>query len=103
VCRHFTLNEHLVLPDILLISTPIWNQLGPQEQAWLQQAADESSVFQRALWARQSAEAVEAVKRLGVEVVIPDRKPFVERVAPMYAASEGTAIGELVRFIRELK
>jgi tripartite ATP-independent transporter DctP family solute receptor len=102
-CKFFSLDGHVVLPDMLLISAPIWEELSPQEQAWLQQAADESSRFQRELWATKSREALEAVKELGVEVYEPDKTPFMEKVAPMYDAYEGTEIGALVQQIRAFK
>jgi tripartite ATP-independent transporter DctP family solute receptor len=101
-CKFFSLDGHVVLPDMLLISAPIWEELTSQEQAWLQQAADESSVFQRELWAVKSQEALEEVEKLGVEVYQPDKTPFMEKVAPMYDAYEGTEIGALVQQIRDL-
>jgi TRAP-type C4-dicarboxylate transport system substrate-binding protein len=103
VCKFYSLDEHVMLPDVLLISTPIWEMLSKQEQAWLQRAADESSVFQRELWAIKTEEDLEAVRKLGVEVFHPDKQPFMERVAPMYDAYVGTPIGALVEQIREIK
>ncbi|MEO0510660.1 MAG: TRAP transporter substrate-binding protein [Verrucomicrobiota bacterium] len=101
-CKFFSLDEHVILPDMLLISVPIWDGLSQQQQAWLQQAAEESSVFQRELWALKNAEALEAVKKLGVEVYEPDKQPFMDKVAPMYDPYVGTAVGELVKQIRAL-
>lgn len=103
ICKYFSQDGHVVLPDMLLVSTPIWEQLSEQQQAWLQQAADESSLFQRELWAVKSDEAIEEVKKLGIEVYQPDKTPFMEKVAPMYEPYKGTAIGELVERIREIK
>jgi tripartite ATP-independent transporter DctP family solute receptor len=102
-CKFFSLDGHVVLPDMLLISAPIWNDLTEQQQAWLQQAADESSRFQRELWATESDEALETMKDLGVEVYEPDKKPFMDKVAPMYDPYEGTPIGELVDHIRAIE
>jgi len=101
-CKYFSLDAHVMLPDMLLINTRIWKSLSPQEQEWLQQAADESSQFQRDLWATKTVEALEAVKKLGVEVYQPDMKPFMDKVAPMYDEYKGTPIGELVNHIREM-
>ena len=102
ICKYFSLDEHVVLPDMLLINTQIWNKLSPREQQWLQQAADESSRFQRELWAAKSDEALAAVKKLGVEVYRPDKTPFMKKVAPMYDAYQGTEIGKLVERIRAI-
>ncbi|TWT79290.1 2,3-diketo-L-gulonate-binding periplasmic protein YiaO precursor [Planctomycetes bacterium CA13] len=102
-CQFFSLDGHVVLPDMLLIGTPIWNQLSDQEKSWLQQAADESSRFQRELWATMSSEALEAIKELGVEVYQPDKQPFMDKVAPMYEQFQGTEIGDLVQQIRAME
>jgi tripartite ATP-independent transporter DctP family solute receptor len=101
-CKFLSMDEHVVLPDMLLVSVPIWDSLSAQQQAWVQQAANESSVFQRQLWAEESDKALEAVKALGVEVYYPDKQPFMDIVAPMYEPFEGTLVGELVEKIRSL-
>ena len=41
VCKHFSLDGHTRIPDIVMMSTRVWNKLDPQVQAWVQQAADE--------------------------------------------------------------
>ncbi len=53
VCKHFSLDAHTRVPDLLLMSSKVWNKLDPQMQAWVQQAADESSTFQRKLWKKK--------------------------------------------------
>jgi len=102
ICKYFSLDEHVVLPDMLLINTRIWDKLSPREQQWLQQAADDSSRFERELWAAKSDEALAAVQKLGVEVYRPDKTPFMKKVAPMYDAYQATEIGKLVERIRAI-
>lgn len=84
VSKYLSLNEHTMVPDLLMISTVVWDQLTEQEQKWLQEAADESAVEQRKLWAAAEAEALEAVKKAGVIVSVPDKEPFSELVEPLY-------------------
>ncbi len=57
VCKHYSLDEHTAVPDVLLISTVIWNDLSPQEKKWIQEAADESYDYQKKLW-KESTEEV---------------------------------------------
>lgn len=83
VCKFYSLNEHTSVPDVLLISTIIWDDLTPQEQQWLQESADESYQYQKDLWQSATAEALLAVKNAGVEVSYPDKQPFVDRVQPL--------------------
>ncbi|MDF9797231.1 tripartite ATP-independent transporter DctP family solute receptor [Catalinimonas alkaloidigena] len=84
VCKYYSLNEHTSIPDILLISTIVWNTLNEQEQQWLQEAAEESAVYQRELWAKSEKESIEAVKAAGVTVTYPDKSKFAEKVKPLY-------------------
>ncbi|GAA4440981.1 TRAP transporter substrate-binding protein [Pontibacter saemangeumensis] len=84
VARHYALNEHTMVPDILLVSTKVWEKLTPQEQQWLQEAAEESAVVQRKLWQEAEEEALREVKKAGVEVSYPDKEPFAKMVEPLY-------------------
>jgi tripartite ATP-independent transporter DctP family solute receptor len=79
VCKYYSLNEHTAVPDILVIGTVAWNNLSAQEQAWVQQAADEAKVKQRVLWAESEAEALAAVAAAGVEVIYPDKTKFAQK------------------------
>lgn len=83
VCKYYSLDEHTAVPDVLLIGTIVWNRLNPQEQQWLQEAADESVIYQRELWAKAEQEALDEVQKAGVEIIYPDKKPFAEKVKPM--------------------
>ena len=103
VCKHFSLDEHSMIPDILLISTETWTRLDPQVQRWLQQAADESSLFQRELWKKETQKALEAVQAEGVTIHHPDKAPFIAAVQPMLATYKGTMIGDLVDRIRAMR
>ncbi|MCF8247056.1 MAG: TRAP transporter substrate-binding protein [Saprospiraceae bacterium] len=83
VCKYYTLNEHTAVPDVLIISTLAWKRLTPQEQRWLQAAADEATVFQRKLWQEAEQQALDAVQKAGVEVIRPDKSLFMERTKGM--------------------
>ena len=84
VCKYYSLDEHTTIPDVLLISTIVWEALSPQEQAWLQEAADESAQYQKVLWQKASDDALKALEEGGIEIIRPDKAPFVESVAPIY-------------------
>jgi len=102
VARYFTLDEHTAVPDLLLISTRIWDSLTPEQQGWLQQAVDDSVVFQRELWQRDTRAALDAVAADGVEILRPDKTKFESNVQDMLADFESSELGELIRRIREL-
>ncbi|HKJ80362.1 MAG TPA: TRAP transporter substrate-binding protein [Prolixibacteraceae bacterium] len=83
VCKFYSLDEHTTIPDVLVISQQIWEDLTPQEQEWVQQAADESAVLERKLWAESEKLSLEEVQKAGVKINYPEKAPFIEKVQPL--------------------
>ncbi|MDL2221701.1 TRAP transporter substrate-binding protein [Parabacteroides sp. OttesenSCG-928-N08] len=83
VAKYFSVNEHTMCPDVIIISMATWDKLDDTERRWIQQAAEEAVVYQRQLWDKQEKESLEQMKQRGVEVIYPDKKPFMEAAAPM--------------------
>lgn len=79
VCKYYSIDEHTAVPDVLLIGTDAWNSLNENERTWLKEAVKESTEIQRKLWAASETESLEAVKKAGVEIFYPDKKPFEEQ------------------------
>lgn len=84
VCKHYSLDEHTSVPDVLIISQHIWNDLNEQEREWLQQAADDSVPVERKLWAESVKHSLEEVQKAGVTVYRPDKTPYLEKVKDVY-------------------
>lgn len=104
VCKYYSLNEHATIPDVLLISTKIWDNLTEQEQKWLQEAADESAIHQRQLWIESEEHSLKMAKEAGVEVSYPDKEPFIEAVQPIYDnLKNDTKLWSVIERIRELQ
>lgn len=99
VTRHYALNEHTRVPDIIVCSQQVWQTLSPQEREWVQQAADESVAFQRKLWQQETAAALEQLAAAGMQIHRPDPAPFAAATAPLRERFRGTPIGELARRI----
>ncbi len=85
VCKYYSLDEHTVLPDVLIIGTHLWNTLSESEKKWVQEAVDKSVIYQRKLWAAAEKEALEEVQKAGVTVVRPDKTVFSDNVEGVYA------------------
>jgi tripartite ATP-independent transporter DctP family solute receptor len=83
VCKFYSLDEHTTIPDVLVISKKIWDKLTDKEKEWVQQAADESAVLERKLWAESEKMSLEEVQKAGVKINYPDKAPFIERVQPL--------------------
>ncbi len=72
------------MPDVILVSKKIWDGLKPEQQQWLQQAADESVAVERKLWAESVELSLSEVVKAGVTIIHPDKEPFAEKVSEMY-------------------
>lgn len=102
VAKFYSLDEHTAVPDILLISSHVWESLDEKQREWLQKAVDESVIYQRKLWKESTEEALAAVQAAGVQVFYPDKAPFQDSVAEVSTSFEGTEVGDLIRQIKEL-
>ena len=70
-------------PDVIIISLATWQKLTEQERNWLRQAADAAAIYQRKLWAEQEKQSLEEMEAHGVEIIYPDKQPFMDAAAPM--------------------
>jgi tripartite ATP-independent transporter DctP family solute receptor len=83
VCKYYSLNEHTMVPDVLIVSLKVWDKLTDQEKAWLQQAADESVPVERKLWEESEKKSLQLVQEAGVTISYPDKAPFAAKVTPL--------------------
>jgi tripartite ATP-independent transporter DctP family solute receptor len=103
VCKHYSLDEHTSVPDVLLISTVIWNDLSQQEQIWLQEAADESYEYQKKLWIEATQEALDEIAKAGVNIYYPDKSLFESQVKDLIKDfSSDPVLRSLISEIKDL-
>ncbi|WP_265517375.1 TRAP transporter substrate-binding protein [Nitratireductor luteus] len=85
VAGYYTLDEHLIVPEVLVISKTSWDKLSPEDQEILRQAAKESVPYMRKLWAEREAASEAKVREAGVEIISGiDKTPFIEAMGPVY-------------------
>jgi tripartite ATP-independent transporter DctP family solute receptor len=102
VCKYYSLDEHTVLPDVLLIGTYAWDKLSEQEREWVRQTVKESVKFQRILWAEAEDEALREVEKAGVEILRPKKAKFAEKVESVYESfKDDDEIYPLIKKIQE--
>jgi tripartite ATP-independent transporter DctP family solute receptor len=99
--RYFSRNEHLRLPDVLLIQSRRFDKLSAAHQQAFREALAASVTFQREIWQLAETEAIQAVKAAGVEVIeFDDLSPFQEKVQPILLEFKGSIVGDLAERIR---
>jgi tripartite ATP-independent transporter DctP family solute receptor len=84
VSKHYSLNEHTMVPAVYFMSTAAWDSLSPEQQAAVRQAAAEAFDLQFNEWAAEDArERKAAEETLGVTFHDVDKAPFIAATAPM--------------------
>ena len=102
IARYYSLDEHTSVPDVMLMSLRVWENLTDQQQEWVDKAMQDSVIFQRQAWQESTLDSLAKVKADGVEVIYPDKKPFVEAVKPFHDSLRGTAVGDLISKIKAM-
>ncbi|MDO6470360.1 TRAP transporter substrate-binding protein [Maribacter sp. 1_MG-2023] len=102
VCKYYSLDEHTVLPDVLLIGTYVYDKLNEQEKKWLNESVKESVKYQRILWAEAEEEALREVQKAGVQIIRPDKTIFAEKVKSIFEGyKEDKEMYSLIKQIQE--
>ncbi|AXT51598.1 TRAP transporter substrate-binding protein [Aquimarina sp. BL5] len=101
ICKYFSLDQHTAVPDVLLIGLDTWERLSKQEQAWLKEAAKESTIEQRRLWADSEKESLDAITVSGVEIITPDKVLFEKQTESIQAMFQDQP--EMLSLINNIK
>lgn len=102
VAPFFTLDEHTAVPDVLLMSKVIWDDLNPTQQSWVKLAVQEAVAFQRLQWQLDTETALREVARAGVEIIQVDTAVFKDQVSTLHASFEGTPLAKTIQLIQEV-
>ena len=102
VQKYLSLTRHIYNPQALIISKKFWDQLSATEKKVVTDAASEATVFQRQLSRDREAQAIETLKKGGMQVnelapaEIARMREKVKPVIEKHSASVGpTVVNEL--------
>ena len=86
VTSHYSLSEHLIIPECICVNTAKFNALSADLQAAVRDAAQKAALYQRELWSVQSKQARQDVEAAGIKVnEIADKTPFQNAMDSVYA------------------
>lgn len=90
VCKVYSVDQHAMIPDVLIMSEKVWKQISPEDQEIILEAAHNSTEAHKVMWDTAIEEAVkEAQETMGVEFVYDvDKEAFREATQPMIEAYE---------------
>lgn len=84
VAKNYTLTDHSLTPEILVISKMSWDKLSPDDQKVIRAAAKESVGKMRELWQAREKASEEKVKAAGVKIIKVNKEEFVTAMQPVY-------------------
>jgi tripartite ATP-independent transporter DctP family solute receptor len=103
VAKYYTLTEHLIVPEILVMSRKTWDQLSKEDQALIMKFGREAQLEERALWAKYENDAMEKAKAAGIQITqIDDKAPFQDAVKPVWN-KYGPKYAEIIKRIEAVE
>ena len=83
VSKFYTLDEHMRIPDVNIISTKVFEKLSKSQQAAILQAGVEATAYMRGAWKVAETEDLAKLKGLMKEIITVDKRPFMDAVGPL--------------------
>lgn len=84
VAKNYSLTEHSLTPEALVMSKMSWDKLKPEDQEIVRAAAKESVAKMRELWQAREKASEEKVRAGGVKVITVDKQEFSAAMKPVY-------------------
>jgi tripartite ATP-independent transporter DctP family solute receptor len=104
VAKFYTLTEHSMSPEVLVMAKATWDKLSPEDQQAVQEAAQESVGKMRELWTEREKASEAIVREAGVEVIEVDKQPFIDAMGPVYDEFANTPeLKDLVKRIQAVE
>ncbi len=100
--KYYSQTNHLIIPEILVMSKVAWDKLSPADQTVVKRLAREAQMEQRQLWDKSVDEYTAKLKAAGVEFINVDQKPFFDATAPV-RAKYGEKLADLMAKIDAVK
>ena len=85
ICKVFSMDQHAMIPDVLVMGADVWNSIAPEDQQIILEAAYESTDSHKVTWDAAIEEAIEEAKtEMGVTFIEDvDKEAFREATADM--------------------
>lgn len=100
--KYYEQTNHLIIPELLVMSKVTWGKLNPADQALVKKLAREAQMDQRVLWDKSVADYTAKLKAAGIEFIPVDQKLFYDATAPV-RAKYGADFADLMKRIDATK
>ena len=105
LASYYTLTEHSMSPEVLVMSLPAWESLSSEDRDIFLEAAAKSNIFMRSLWTSLEERSRQQARAAGNIIITDfDRKPFEEAMSVIYdKAATDADTQQLINRIRQVK
>jgi tripartite ATP-independent transporter DctP family solute receptor len=105
LAQHYTLTEHTMGPEVLVMSLRAWESLSADDQSVFRDAARKSSMFMRELWLGWEERSRQQARAAGNVITSNfDRKPFEQSMSAIHAqAMMDPELRHLIERIRQVQ
>ena len=85
VAKYYTMTEHLIVPEMVVMSKRIFGKLTREDQAQVLKLGRQAQMDERVLWEQYQASALDRMKESGIQMItLADKKPFQDAVKPVW-------------------
>src|SRR5262249_49661381 len=103
VAKHYTLTEHLIVPEMLVFSKRAFDGMSKDDQALIKKFGQEAQAEERVVWQKYEQQAIEKAKAAGIQIIeVPDKKPFQDAVKPVWD-KYGPKYADMIKRIQEVQ
>ncbi|MEO8132794.1 MAG: TRAP transporter substrate-binding protein [Betaproteobacteria bacterium] len=100
VSKYYTIDEHMRIPDLLVVSTKFFDSLNAQQKAAVMQAGALTQAYMRGAWKISEVKDLADLKAKFTQIIEPDKAPFMEAVKPLVTSeAKRLNVEKLVSFI----
>jgi tripartite ATP-independent transporter DctP family solute receptor len=105
VAKFYTIDEHLIVPEMLVFSKKTWDSMSKDDQALLVKFSKEAQQEERKLWDVYEKQALDKAKAAGIQIIqvsATEKKAFQAAVKPVWD-KYGPKYADMIKRIQEVK
>ena len=102
VAKYYTLTEHLIVPEVLVMSKKTWDGLSKEDQELVRKFSREAQLEERKLWQEYETQAMAKAKAAGIQIIdVADKTAFQAAVKPVWD-KYGPRFADMIKRIQDV-
>jgi tripartite ATP-independent transporter DctP family solute receptor len=102
VAKYYTLTEHLIVPEVLVMSKKTWDGLSKGDQELVRKFSREAQLEERKLWQDYETQAMAKAKAAGIQIIdVADKTAFQAAVKPVWD-KYGPRFADIIKRIQDV-